>query len=76
MKVFVYDKSANDGEQFTYKKDISAEDLAVILSEISTMENNAVTGADGIADAAKKCSLVFTYFQNYSSNLTSLYIIK
>lgn len=76
MKVFVYDKNANQNEELTYKKDISAEDLAALLSEISTMENNAVTDASGIADAAKKCSLVFTYFQNYSSTLTSLYIIK
>lgn len=76
MKIFVYDKNANDGEEFTYKKDISAEDLAALLSEISTMENNTVTEADGIADAANKCSLIYTYFANYSSSLTSLYIIK
>ena len=76
MKVFVYDKNANDGEELTYMKDMTDDQLITLLSNLSTMENNVVTSADEIAAAAEKCSLIYTYFQNYSGTLTALYIIK
>ena len=75
-KVFVYDKTADSGEPFSYKKDMSEKDLSEFLATVSAMTDQKVLGADEIESAVNNCALVFTYFQNYSSTLTSIYIIK
>lgn len=77
VKVFVFDGDAeNEDEVLVYKEGISSDDLKVLLGELSTLENNKATDESEIAESAQKCDLIYSYFENGSNNLKTIYIIK
>lgn len=77
IKVFVFDGDAeNEDEVLVYKEGISSDDLKALLGELSTLENNKATDASEISESAEKCDLIYSYFENGSNNLKTLYIIK